>query len=81
MGRFDALTKLENDKQKDVKPPTVDPSSSLQIKSGAMQTNEIKKPANPQAGKTASPLTRKPARLKTRKPTSQQKGLLLSKNL
>jgi len=72
MGRFDALTKLENDKQQDVKPPTVDPSSSLQIKSGAMQTNEIKKPANPQEGKTANPLTRKPANPLTRLPAYPQ---------
>ncbi len=63
MGRFDALTKLD-DRQQDVKPPTVEPSTPLPIKSeqsGEIQTNEVKKPANPQAGKTARPLARKTA--------------------
>ena len=76
MGRFDALTNLD-EKQQELKPPAT-PSPILSQKE---QHKEVKKPANPQAGKTANPLTRKPARLKTRKPTSQQKGLLLSKNL
>lgn len=91
MGRFDALTKLD-DRQQDVKPPTVEPSTPLPIKSeqsGERQTNEVKKPANPQAGKTARPLARKTAnpqaskreRPQTRIPASQQKGLHLYKNL
>ena len=77
MGRFDALTTLD-EKQQELKPPaTPSPIPSSQKE----ENKEVKKPANPQAGKTANPLTRKPARLKTRKPSSQQKGLLLSKNL
>jgi len=82
MGRFDALINIE-EKQKVVKPPAAS-SPTLQTQTEQQdkeQNKEIKKPASPQAGKTANLLTRKPARLKTRKPTSQQKGLLLTNNL
>jgi hypothetical protein len=57
MGRFDALTNLD-EKQQELKPPTTPspiPSSQKE------QNKEVKRPANPQAGKTANPLTRKPA--------------------
>ena len=56
MGRFDALTHLD-EKQQELQPP----ATPFPISSQKEQHKEVKKPANPQAGKTANPLTRKPA--------------------
>jgi hypothetical protein len=62
MGRYDALVNIE-EKQEEVKPPaatSATPQTQSEQKDNEQQ-KEIKKPANPQTGKTANPLTRMPA--------------------
>src|SRR6266516_1611047 len=58
MGRFDALTNIEEKQEKESPKQAVSPTTPSQIE---QPEKEQKKPANPQAGKTANPLTRKPA--------------------
>ncbi len=59
MGRFDALTNIEEEQEKESQKQAVSsPTTPSQIE---QSEKGQKKPANPQAGKTAKPLTRKPA--------------------
>jgi len=62
MGRFDALTQIEEKQEnKTPKQEVSSPTIKNQIAQSEKEEKEIKKPASPQAGKTANPFTRKPA--------------------
>ena len=65
MGRYDALTQLEekNEKTTPIRAvPSTNPDTS-QTQTIHKEKNQGKKPANPQTRKTANPLARKPAKL------------------